>query len=401
MKTNCMGGILMGNFLWSFDQRSECLSILTTMTLKDYKSLVYKSYTQDGNLEGQRGIIRRSSVASKIRKRMNDDFIAGAIFPHVVIGVLTSTESFVTLRENVDSFSPSQYNAENISIIDGMQRSGIYFSNYDGNEDREIRVEFWVSDRTVKLLYRMLVLNTGQVPWNTRRQIEVIFGSLSKAILEHTLEKNADLNGTLEIISVDDGKRRTQACKYHKSTMIELYLGFNTRKVKVDVGDELADEFQRFDMMESIEKDCNFELFVDAFSYLCKMDMAFSKYTSSADNGQFKEGKDIFSSVPACLGFIVACAEYVMGKIPVERSEDVKKNKNEKLAHQIDKAIAIIEKHQDKDFLVLASLNDVIEQLPKNRIGDEMRSTFKQIFSELLKYDELDEITSMEAFWRS
>ena len=36
--------------------------------------------------------------------------------------------------------------------------------------------------------------------------------------------------------------------------MIELYLGFNTRKVKVDVSDELADEFQRFDMMESIEK---------------------------------------------------------------------------------------------------------------------------------------------------
>lgn len=120
---------------------------------------------------------------------MNDDFAAGAIFPHVVIGVLTSTENFLTLRENVDSFSPSQYDAESISIIDGMQRSGIYFSNYDGNEEREIRVEFWVSDRTVKLLYRMLVLNTGQVPWNTRRQIEVIFGSLSKSIVEHTLDK--------------------------------------------------------------------------------------------------------------------------------------------------------------------------------------------------------------------
>lgn len=391
----------MTPLIQAFDSRSECLSILVSMNLAEYKEIVYSSYTQGGNLEGQRGIIRRSSVASKIRKRMNDDFVAGAIFPHVVIGVLTSPEDFLSLKNGNKEFSPGTYAYDSISIIDGMQRSGIYFSNYDGNEDREIRVEFWVSDKTVKLLYRMLVLNTGQVPWNTRRQVEVIFGGLSKSIIEYTLKKNADLQSCLEIISVDDGKRRTQACKYHKSTMIELYLGFNTRKVKVDVGDELADEFQRFDMMESIEKDCNFELFVDAFSYLCKMDLAFSNSASTAENGQFKEGKDIFGSVPACLGFIVACAEFVMGKIPVERREEDKRNKNEKLNCQINKAIAMIQNNQDKDFLMLESLNDVIEQLPKNRIGDEMRSTFKQIFSELLKYDELDEINSMEAFWRS
>lgn len=391
----------MKTLIHSFDRRSECLSILTTMTLREYKEIVFESFSQGGNLDGQRSVIRRSSVASKIRKRMNDDFVAGAIFPHVVIGVLMSPKEFWAIQDNIEGFSPEKYDSNSISVIDGMQRSNIYFSNYAGNEEREIRVEFWVSDKTVKLLYRMLVLNTGQVPWNTRRQIEVIFASLSKAIIERTVTKNEELEHHLEIISVDDGKRRTQACKYHKSTMIELYLGFNTRKVKVDVGDELADEFQRFDMMESIEKDYNFDLFVDAFSYLCKMDLAFSSSVSSADNGQFKEGKDIFGSIPACLGFIVACAEYVMGKIPVERTEQAKKEKSEKLAKQIDKAIEMIKNNQDKDFLVLGSLNDVIEQLPKNRIGDEMRSTFKQIFSELLKYDELDEITSMEAFWRS
>lgn len=332
---------------------------------------------------------------------MNDDFIAGAIFPQVVIGVLLPEETFSAVQENYNLFAPSEYQADIISIIDGMQRSNIYFSNYSENENREIRVEFWVSDKTVKLLYRMLVLNTGQVPWNTRRQVEVIFASLSKSIIDRTFAKNADLANHVEIISVDDGKRRTQAGKYHKSTMIELYLGFNTRKVKVDVSDELADEFQRFDMMESIEKDSNFELFVDVFAYLCKLDIAFSDCNSTAENGQFKDGKDIFSSVPACLGFVVACAEYIMGKIPVERSEQSKSEKNDKLAHQIDGIVDLIQKNNGRDFLALESLNDVIAQLPKNRIGDEMRSTFKQIFSELLKYDELSEIETMEAFWRS
>lgn len=385
----------------NFDKRSQCLSILTNMSLEEYKSIVYESFTKGGNLDGQRDVIRRSSIASKIRKRMNDDFIAGAIFPHVVIGVLLPTTTFEEIKGNSDLFDPKKYGTDNISIIDGMQRSNIYFTNFTGNEDRNIRVEFWVSDKTVKLLYRMLVLNTGQVPWNTRRQVEVIFSGLSKSIIAETFSKNPDLEDHVEILNVDEGRRRTQAGKYHKSTMIELYLGFNTRKVKVDVSDELADEFQRFDMMESIEKDSNFGLFVDVFSYLCKLDIAFLSCDSKATNGQFKEGKDIFGSVPACLGFVVACAEYILGKIPVERTEDTKKEKNRKLANQIEKAIALLETNKNGDFLALDSLNDVIEQLPKKRIGDEMRNAFKQIFSELLKYDDLDEITSMEAFWRS
>ena len=63
-----------------FDQRSECASVLTTMTLDEYKKIAYKSYSQGGNIEGQRNVIKQSTVASKIRKRMNDDFIAGAVF---------------------------------------------------------------------------------------------------------------------------------------------------------------------------------------------------------------------------------------------------------------------------------------------------------------------------------
>lgn len=392
---------------YMFDERSECLSILTSMTLEEYKNIVFDSFGNRGNLEGQRDVIKRSSVASKIRKRMNNDFIAGAIFPHVVLGLLLNSTQFEELKNNTDSselsFNPEQYSSECISIIDGMQRSNIYFSNYDGNEKRSIRVEFWISDRTVKLLYRMLVLNTGQVPWNTYRQVEVIFSGLSKNIMNRMLEKDSELAKMIEINGIDDGKRRSQPGKFKKSLMIELYLGYNTRKVKVDLGDELAGEFQRFDMMESIEKVDNFELFIDAFLSLCKLDFALSECNGDAENGQYKEGKDIFGSIPACIGFIVACAEYVMGKVPIERNEQVKTEKNKKLQNQIDKILFILDKNKNNDFLALNSLNEVIksQSQSKSKIGDEMRNTFKYIFSELLKYDELEEITSLEAFWRA
>jgi len=384
-----------------FDGRSECLSILVNMTLREYKKITYSSFADGGNLTGQRDVIKHSSVASKIRKRMNNDFIAGAVFPNVVIGLLVNDGEFDSFKENPEKFVEHEFENENISIIDGMQRSNIYFTNYEGNEEREIRVEFWISNKSVKLLYRMLVLNTGQVPWNTRRQVEVIFANLSKTIIDNVFSKYPELLAKVEIIGVDDGKRRTQSGKFHKSTMIEMYLGFNTRKVKVDVSDELADEFQRFDMMEGIEQDISFTLFIDVFAYLCKLDIAFSKFSSADDERQFKEGKDIFGSVPACIGFIVACSEYIMGKIPVERDNATKDEKNAKLSLQISKIIERAENMAGTDFLALDSLNDVIAQLSKSRIGEEMRITFKSIFTELLRYEEMEEITSMEAFWRS
>ena len=97
---------------------------------------------------------------------------------------------------------------------------------------------------------------------------------------------------------------------------------------------------------------------------------------------------------------MVACAEYVMGKIPVERPEEDKKRLNKKLDEQIRKIVDILKNNTETEFLALDSLNDVINQLPKSRIGDEMRNLFKIVFSELLRYDELDEIPSMESFWR-
>lgn len=383
-----------------YDDRSQCMSILTSMTLKEYQGIVYQSFSSGGNLPGQRDVIKKSSAAAKIRKRMNEDFCAGAIFPSVVIGIKMEQDLFNLIKKNPCTFDVSDCKSEDISIIDGMQRSGIYFNNFDGNEEREIRVEFWISDNTVKLLYRMLVLNTGQVPWNTRRQIEVIFSSLSDSIVTSLHSKNPALKETVEIISVDDSKRRTQAGKFHKATMIQLYLGFNTRKVKIDVSDQLADEYQRFDMMDSIDKDINFDLFVDVFSYLCKMDLAFSGCEDTSSLGQFNEGKAIFGSIPACLGFVVACAEFILGKAPVERTDEEKKAKNQDLKEQISKIELILDSNKE-NYLALDSLNEVISQLSKNRIGDEMRNLFKTVFSELLRYQNLEEIPSMESFWRS
>ena len=125
------------------DVRSGCKSVLTTMTLEEYKKLSFFAFNNNGNIDGQRSVIKRSSTAAKIRKRMADDFRKGAIFPQVVLGVLFSTENMQNLDESKFYMLLESVNEGQISIIDGMQRSNIYFENYEDNKQQKIRYKTW------------------------------------------------------------------------------------------------------------------------------------------------------------------------------------------------------------------------------------------------------------------
>lgn len=180
-------------------------------------------------------------------------------------------------------------------------------------------------------------------------------------------------------------------------------MGYNIRNVKINVSDELAEEYQRFDMMESIEKEQSFQNFVCILGMMCKLDLAFAKWGKNSEiSGQFSEGKDIFGSSTACIGFVVASAEYIMGKISVERkAEDIMKRK-QKYIDQMKLVLKHLDEEviQNNDFLSLDILNSVCASLPKSRIGDEMRRLFKDAFLSLLKYEDIYEIHSLEVFWR-
>lgn len=385
------------------DNRSNCISVLTDMLLEEYKKLASAPFSANGNFEGQRGVITKSAAAARIRKRMQDDFCRGTIFPQVVLGIQSSDDFMNSLKVGGVYDSLEIFKDCVISIIDGMQRSNIYFRNYKGNENRKIRVEFWIADNSEKLLYRMLVLNTGQTPWNTRRQIEVIYGNLSKSIEQGLYKTYPELKDKIDIYAIDDEKRRTQAGKYHKSAIIELYLGFNIRNVKINVSDELAEEYQRFDVMESIEEEDSFDVFICILGMMCKLDLVFAQFTKKCgEPGQFTEGKDIFGSSTSCVGFVVASAEFIYGKISVKRTRDKVNEKLKDYRKQMCVIIDQVEKNiaENDEYLSLEILNAKCAGLPKTRIGDEMRIMFKDAFMSMLKYEDMDEISSLGDFWR-
>jgi hypothetical protein len=188
---------------------------------------------------------------------MVDDFKKGAVLPPVVIGVINNNSYSINSDSNESDFNNFLNNLDksDISIIDGMQRTtAIIDAKLSDKEqsNQKIRVEFWIVKNMNDLIYRMLVLNTGQTPWNIRRQLEVVFGPIKKIINESIPD--------LKLIEVDDQQRRSEAGEFHANRIIELFHVFSSRSEKFDSKQVLSENFQRLDIIESISVNGNLKV---------------------------------------------------------------------------------------------------------------------------------------------
>lgn len=379
------------------DEKFGCHSILDNMKLDEYMSLIEIAYKTSGGINGQRAALKTKS-AKQIRERMVEDFKNGAVLPPVVIGIVDddvtlsheiSEEKFKNYLNNIDK--------ENISIIDGMQRTtAMKEANLttDQQSRKHIRVEFWIVNSINDLIYRMLVLNTGQVPWNTRRQLEVVFTPIKKMINERIPE--------LKLIEIDDGQRRTEAGQFQANKIIELFHVFSTRSEKFDTKQTLSESYQRIDMIESMAKDNIFDLFIRVLNEIITLDYNFSKCTREREEGRFKNGRDIFTSQPALVGLTVMLAQQILGRAGIDYSKErIERNSDEILSNfqQFNNNLKAMQHEEVCTLLELSLLNEMIGDLGKSSIGDRERSFFKDAFKVLI--EEKFELENMAPCWRA
>ena len=280
------------------DDRVDCFSILATMNVKEYLDFVEVAYEKKGGIAGQRAPLK-TKTAQLIRERMVSDLKNGAILPPVVLGVLISPGGFDRFESNaLSAFEDLQGSIRperHVTIIDGMQRTTALKEAFsDEMRDLVIRVEFWIAKSTNSLIYRMLVLNTGQVPWTLNRQIDIIFQQL-KSELEDRIDGIA-------LFDTDDSSRRRNPGEYQSSQFIELYILFGLRKNKINLQDQIADEFARLDFIQSASKKDYSDLFFNFTEVFVDYDQAISR-ASKGDQDRsslrFKSGLEIFTSHPA------------------------------------------------------------------------------------------------------
>lgn len=383
------------------DERMDCYSILIPYSYRKYLDLVESAYENKGGLDKQRTVLK-TSTAKRIRERMVKDLEAGAILPPVVLGMVLPKKEFNRLpQSNLPDFKKLIHeSSDSLTIIDGMQRTTaikeVVRALSSDSEQPRVRVEYWLAQSTNSLIYRMLVLNTGQVPWNLRRQIEVVFSSIITEL------KNSSI--PLEVSEIDDSRRRKKGGQYQADKLIELFLAFGLRKEKVIIQEQLADEFSRLDFIQATSHPDFIEDFKTILGYFVALDIAFDKYSPKEIKSEerFKKGKEIFDNQPASVGFIVACAREIMGKPgSPERSSAEKTQRLKQLSTKIDSLLKYLEKLNESklgEFLDLDTLNEVIHRKKVGRFGDYERAFFLKAFETLI---EEKEVSSLTVCWRA
>ena len=289
---------------------------------------------------------------------------------------------------------------DRISIIDGMQRTTALLEaikNKPAISDEPLRVEFWISNNLNSLIYRMLVLNTGQVPWEVGRQLETVYSQLLNII-------KSELGNQAEIFLRDDGRRRSEAGQYQASSIIRLYLAFSSRRAEFDLKDKVAEDFARLDAIEASSHTDFLELFIRALRLVVGLDRAFSKSPKSPrtePDVRISDGGELFQSFPALVGFFVAVAIRLFD----EPGFDVDWDGASGRANEIEAALSpLIEKlngstpEEVDEFLQLSLLNARLTQR-SGQVGRFERDLFVRAFRSLI--ENAARLKDMTPCWRA
>lgn len=386
------------------DNRVECYSVLLKIKISDYLDFIENAYKKKGGIAGQRSPLKTKS-AQRIRKRLIDDLQRGTVIPAIVLGVRLEGEQFDNftkdIKRNIDGLVRGGQMNEQMSIIDGMQRTtALYEASQIGGFDSSkiIRLELWIAKSTNSLIYRMLVLNSGQIPWSIKRQLEVVFSQLTK-------ELTSNVPG-LVLLTSEDEASRTKAGEYQASQFIELFILFGTKRMAVDIQEELAEEFARLDIIETSGNDKFMEIFYGISRLLVELDKVFSLLTDPSKEielAKFKTGKHIFSSQPARAGFFVAVSQEIFGLPGVDISEQEQSKRFEnvqKLTMNFIESIHSKSQPELSDIIDLSTLDEQIN-VKSSKVGEFERNFFLKSFKtfiDLLKNNSLAKLTPC---WRS
>lgn len=382
------------NLFFLEDRRVECLSGIGQLEVAEYLTIVEQVYKENGGIPGQRAPLK-TKTGITIRNRMVDDIKRGAILPPIVLGAVVSAEILDRARSCntngefsalVQLIDPSA-----LSVIDGMQRTTALHTAMQDRENnginRKIRIDFWLAKNIQSLIYRMLVLNTGQVPWDIKRQLETIYKQVLVVIESEV--------SNIDVFNIDDKERRSGAGQYRATRIVELFLAFTSRKPHIEIKEKVAEDFARMEATEATANEKSLPAFIETMKLLARLDRSLATTQAPAeslsDSAKFREGKDIFTSAPASIGFSAAAAQYLLGMPGYELDFTEFDVKLKRLQERVNKVSEQIEK-EGVDFVDYLTLNEKVSAR-HGRIGEYEREFFLRAFSHMFNHSELPQLT--------
>ncbi|WP_242039582.1 hypothetical protein [Anabaena sphaerica] len=358
------------------DTNLNCYSVLTVVSIRDFIEFIQPIHEQKGNLDEQREVLQTRS-AKIIRNQMVEDLKEGGILPPIVLGIIYDSKKIKKINEDnffslIENKLNNKEEKENIiTILDGMQRiQALKDAMRKCNINHNLRVEFWFAQDEGDLLYRMLVLNSGQIPWGIDKQLEVVF----RPILQKLKYRIPHLDNLIS------------QKLYKQSEIVELFLAFTSRKVRIDKKQQLAEYHAALDIMSLIREKSGhiIDKFETIFVLMTDIDQLLSEI----------EDRYVFNNQTVRVGFMVACAEKTFGLLGSNLEKDhtqVEDNFNN-IVFKLKKLRSKIQFQDRHNFLALNILKENLRSIPKEKHRQAFLDGFKVIFSE-------PEINSFAVCW--
>lgn len=390
---------------YTWDNRINSASIIVELKIKDYLDVIQTSTLSD--LEIQRG--KMISKKKDVYRRLIDDLKIGTKIPSLSLAIaedfqfttLTSIESLksnssltLTVEHDLNSLQGSHVN-----ILDGLQRTYcLMLAKEELEEEIEKALEadkeaattrlrlfnesslycdIWVGITFNALLYKMLVLNTGQVKMSLRHQIEILNIPLKNSITKLFSDK---YDKTITISTFKENEPISAPFSYRLSDLVEAYTAFSIADINIDKSNEVVQELNKFEMMNSLKKEnfqgINLELFVSLlYSIECVFEAKYQKQLKDDqdDDLKYTSRKDYMGSTPFLVGFFAAAGE--------EHKEGA-----ENLNKFVDSISALVSS-DDEDPFYLKILSEVLidEKGRMTRVGQDLREFFKKAFEQMFR----------------
>jgi hypothetical protein len=230
------------------DCRTNTPVVYAEILMQDYLNLVGRDFDKFE--------IQRKRVDAKKYARLKDDISKGALLPTITLAIdCQKVGAFLNDIENQndDNLITSINESDDIYILDGLQRSYIIKDLSDAgtlfNKEQKILLEIWFEQEIDHLIYRLIVLNSGQKPMSMRHQVELLFMTLKKDIekaipgLKIYLERNSTI--------------RSHAMEFPFDRIVNAYYSFITKSPEIERDNLVVKKMNEDDVLSSNESELN------------------------------------------------------------------------------------------------------------------------------------------------
>lgn len=264
------------------DCRTNTNVVYAEIKISDYLDLVGNDF--------DRFEIQRKRQDPKKYTRLKGDIKKGALLPGITLAINPGrVKDFISEVENKETqkLIYKLNRSSDIYILDGLQRSYIIKDlrdeNVEFNSEQKLLLEIWFEDRIEHLIYRLIVLNSGQKPMSMRHQVELLFTTL-KTEIENEIPN-------LNIYVEKGGEIRSKSLKFSFDRIVNAYYSFLTKSPEVKRDNLIVKKLNEDDILSSNEEElnANYNSFIDCLKKYCELDVSLFKfYSESSTHSVFK-----------------------------------------------------------------------------------------------------------------